>query len=68
LNTDFNKPAYSGSCPPRGDKPHTYVVTVYALKTKRLEVPAEALAGEALPLVEANALAKATLTYKYERP
>jgi phosphatidylethanolamine-binding protein (PEBP) family uncharacterized protein len=43
------------------------VVTVYALKTRKLEVPAEALAGEALPIVEANALGKATLTYKYGR-
>jgi Raf kinase inhibitor-like YbhB/YbcL family protein len=67
LKTGFNKAAYGGSCPPPGDKPHNYLVTVYAMKTKKLEVPADALAGEAQPLVEANAIAKATLTYKYGR-
>jgi len=67
LKTNFNKIGYGGSCPPRGGTPHNYVVTVYALKTRKLEVPAEALAGEALPIVEANALGKATLTYKYGR-
>jgi Raf kinase inhibitor-like YbhB/YbcL family protein len=67
LKSSFNKIGYGGSCPPRGEKPHNYVVTVYALKTRKLDVPADALAEEALPLVEANALAKATLTYKYGR-
>ena len=67
LKTNFNKAAYGGSCPPPGDKPHNYVVTVYALKSKKLDVPADALAGEAIPLVEADALGKATLTYKFGR-
>ena len=67
LKSSFNKVGYGGSCPPLGEKPHNYVVTVYALKTRKLDVPADALAEEALPLVEANSLAKATLTYKYGR-
>jgi Raf kinase inhibitor-like YbhB/YbcL family protein len=67
LRNSFNKISYGGSCPRRGDQPHNYVVTIYALKTRKLEVPADALAEEALPVVEVNALAKATLTYKYGR-
>jgi Raf kinase inhibitor-like YbhB/YbcL family protein len=67
LRNSFNKPGYGGSCPPRGDKPHNYVITLYALKTRKLEVGREADAGEALPLVEANALGKATLSYTYGR-
>jgi Raf kinase inhibitor-like YbhB/YbcL family protein len=67
LRSSFNKLGYGGPCPPRGEKPHNYVVTVYALKTRKLAVPDDALADEALPLVEANALGKATLTYKYGR-
>jgi hypothetical protein len=43
------------------------VVTVYALKSRKLQLPADAIATEALPIVEANALGKATLTYKYGR-
>lgn len=67
LRSNFNKFSYGGSCPPRGDKPHNYVVTVYALKTKKIDLPAESGAADAMPLVEANALGQATLTYKYGR-
>lgn len=68
LRTNFNKVGYGGSCPRRGDKPHNYVVTVYALKTRKLEVLGDtAFAGDVLPMVEANTLGKATLTYKYGR-
>ncbi len=67
LITNFNKTGYGGSCPPRGDRPHNYVVTVYALKSRKLQLPADALASEALPIVEADALGKATLSYQYGR-
>lgn len=67
LRTSFGKAAFGGSCPPPGDKPHNYVVTVYAMKTATLELPADATAEQALPLVEANALDKATLTYQFGR-
>jgi Raf kinase inhibitor-like YbhB/YbcL family protein len=67
LTNGFRKQGYSGSCPPPGDAPHRYVVTVYALKTP-LELPADATPATALPLVEAAALGKATLTYEFARP
>jgi phosphatidylethanolamine-binding protein (PEBP) family uncharacterized protein len=45
----FGKVGYSGPCPPKGDKPHHYVVTVYALRSKlglaRGAKPEEVLAG-----------------------
>lgn len=67
VKTSFGKAAYGGSCPPAGDKPHNYVVTLYALKVPKLAVPADATAAQALPIVEANALGKATLTYQFGR-
>lgn len=30
----FGRTGYSGPCPPKGDKPHRYVVTVYVLESK----------------------------------
>src|SRR4051812_34048240 len=30
----FGKTGYSGPCPPKGDSPHRYVVTVYALRQR----------------------------------
>lgn len=67
LRNGFNKVSYGGPCPRRGDQPHNYVVTVYALKTRKVDVPLDALPQEVLPAIEANALGKATLTYKYGR-
>ncbi|MBM9579337.1 YbhB/YbcL family Raf kinase inhibitor-like protein [Leptospira sp. 201903070] len=32
--TDFGTGGYGGPCPPKGDKPHRYIFTVYALKDK----------------------------------
>lgn len=36
--TDFGQKGYGGPCPPKGDRPHHYIVTVYALKVPKLDV------------------------------
>jgi Raf kinase inhibitor-like YbhB/YbcL family protein len=66
-NTDLAQPGYLGPCPPAGDKPHRYIFTVYALKTAKLDVPANATAAMVGFNVHANQLAKATLTAKWGR-
>ena len=66
-NTDLAQPGYGGPCPPAGDKPHRYIFTVYALKTAKLELPANATAAMVGFNVHGNQLAKATLTAKYGR-
>lgn len=43
--TDFGVPGYGGPCPPKGDKPHRYIFTVYALKDK---IPADQNSSGAL--------------------
>ncbi|MGH7532735.1 MAG: YbhB/YbcL family Raf kinase inhibitor-like protein, partial [Gemmatimonadales bacterium] len=43
-NTDFGVPGYGGACPPPGDTPHHYRITVYALDVDKLDVPAGATA------------------------
>ena len=60
--TDFGVPGYGGPCPPKGDKPHHYHFTVYALKTDKLDLPPHATASLAGFLINANALGKASLT------
>ncbi|MFI9787866.1 YbhB/YbcL family Raf kinase inhibitor-like protein [Kitasatospora sp. NPDC051984] len=37
---DAGQPGYLGPCPPAGDRPHRYRITVYALDTPSLALPA----------------------------
>ena len=64
---DFGSIGYGGACPPAGDKPHRYVVTVYALPVVRLTLPTSASAAQVDATLERDALASARLTLKYGR-
>ncbi len=66
--TDFGKAGFGGACPPPGDKPHRYIFTIYALKTDKLDVPADATAALIGYMTRANSLGSATFTAKYGRP
>jgi Raf kinase inhibitor-like YbhB/YbcL family protein len=67
VRTDFGSAAWGGPCPPQGDKPHHYIFTVYALKTNKLEIPADATAALAGYMIHGNMLGKASFTAKYGR-
>jgi Raf kinase inhibitor-like YbhB/YbcL family protein len=64
---DYGTPGYGGPCPPEGDKPHRYVFTVYALKVARLDLPKGAHAPVVGFVINANAIAKASVTGLYGR-
>jgi len=64
---DFGARAFGGACPPAGDKPHRYVFTVFALKVERLDVPEDASAALIGFMLNANSLAKASITGLYSR-
>lgn len=66
-HSDFGSNAWGGVCPPQGDKPHRYIFTVYALKTEKLELPADATAALTGYMINGNALDKASFTAKYGR-
>ena len=66
--TDFGAAGFGGACPPAGDKPHRYVFTVYALKTDKLEVPADGTAALVGFMVHANMLGEARFIAHYGRP
>jgi Raf kinase inhibitor-like YbhB/YbcL family protein len=66
-NTDFGTPGYGGPCPPTGDKPHHYILTIYALDTDKLDVPVNATAAYVGFNIHAHAIGKATLTAVYGR-
>jgi len=65
--TDYGTAGYGGPCPPEGDKPHRYVFTLYALKVEKIDVPKGATASLVGFMVNANAIAKASVTGMYGR-
>lgn len=67
VRTDFGGPGWGGPCPPAGDKPHRYNFTLHALKVEKLDLPKDAGAALAGNMVNANSMARATLTGRYGR-
>jgi len=67
IRNDFGVAGYSGPCPPPGDEPHRYELTVYALGSA--ELPADAATSPALTLfmIEHAKLASASLNARYAR-
>ncbi|MBA3772961.1 MAG: YbhB/YbcL family Raf kinase inhibitor-like protein [Ramlibacter sp.] len=68
VRIDYGAAGWGGACPPPGDKPHRYIFTVHALKTDKLDIPADATAALAGFMINGNSLAKAGFTAKYGRP
>jgi len=65
--TDFGSKGYGGPCPPVGDKPHHYHITVFALKVDKIDVPGDATAAYVGFNLNANKLATASVTALYGR-
>lgn len=65
--TDFGSAAFGGACPPKGDKPHRYILTVFALKADKIPLDANASGALVGFYLNANALAKARITTTYGR-
>jgi Raf kinase inhibitor-like YbhB/YbcL family protein len=61
-STDFGKPGYGGPCPPKGDAPHHYIFTVYALDAPSIDVPETATAAYIGFNLHGHTIAKATFT------
>jgi Raf kinase inhibitor-like YbhB/YbcL family protein len=65
--TDYGQSGFGGACPPAGDKPHRYQFTVWALKVDKLPLDNQASGALVGYMLNANALAKATITSTYGR-
>jgi Raf kinase inhibitor-like YbhB/YbcL family protein len=67
--TDFGADGYGGPCPPPGDKPHRYQITVFAVDVDKLPDAKDDNASAALVGFDLHfhTLAKASLTATYGR-
>ena len=65
--TDYQTVGYGGACPPKGDKAHRYIITVYALDTAKLN--ADSTTNPALLgyLINLHSLAKSSIISYYKR-
>jgi Raf kinase inhibitor-like YbhB/YbcL family protein len=66
--TDLGEDAYHGPCPAKGDPPHRYVFTVYALNVAKLPVPADSSGAMVTSIVQEHLLGKAVFVAHYGRP
>lgn len=64
---DYGSYGYGGPCPPVGDKPHKYEITVFALKTASLGLDKNTNPSIAGFYINSNTLAKTTITAYYSR-
>lgn len=65
--TDYGKDAYDGPCPGKGEPPHRYQITLYALNVGKLPVPSEASGAMVTFTAHDYTIAKATLMARYGR-
>ncbi len=65
--TDFGQPGYGGPCPPPGHGFHTYIITVYALKTEKLGLDANARPAVVGFTLTSQTLQKASIVMYYGR-
>ena len=65
--TDLGTDAYHGPCPGKGDKPHRYVFTLYALNVAELSVPPHPSGAMVVYALQEHLLGKATLVVPHGR-
>ena len=58
---DTGASGYQGPCPPEGDAPHRYIITIYALNTTKLGTTATSTAALTGFMLNKAAIAKASL-------
>lgn len=65
--TSFGGVGFGGACPPKGDKPHQYIFTVYALKVDKLGLDKNATPALVGFYLNSNMLAKSSVVAYYGR-
>lgn len=65
--TDLGHHAYHRPCPDKGDPPHRYTFTIYALSVEKLDVPPDSSGAMVVPTAQDHLLGKAVLVAHYGR-
>lgn len=65
--TSYSTKGFGGACPPKGDKAHRYIFTVFALNIEKIEQGADAKAELIGFLLNSHVLSKASIMAYYAR-
>ncbi len=65
--TDLGNDAYHGPCPDKGDPPHRYTFTIYALSVDKLDVPADSSGAMVVSTAKEHTIGKAVFVAHYGR-
>ena len=65
--TSYGSTGFGGACPPKGDKAHRYIFTVFALDTEKLEQTSDARPELIGFFLNSHAIAKASIMAYYGR-
>ncbi len=64
---DAGVSGYFGPCPPEGDAPHHYILTVFAVDTDKLDIGADTSGAVVGFMLHFHTIDKASVTYLYGR-
>lgn len=65
--TDFGKNGFGGACPPKGDKAHSYITTVYALNVETLGLDKNANPALVGFMINSHTIQKSSIVTYYKR-
>ena len=65
--TSYGVAGFGGACPPKGDKPHRYIFTVYALDTEKIDQDKDARPELVGYFINSHAIARASIMAYYGR-
>lgn len=64
---DFGEYGYDGPCPPEGDRPHPYIITVHALNVEKLDLDKDTNPAKIGFTMGFKTIAKASMIMYYGR-
>jgi Raf kinase inhibitor-like YbhB/YbcL family protein len=65
--TDLGNDAYHGPCPDKGEAPHRYTFTIYALSVEKVDVPPDSSGAMVVSTAREHLLRKAVFVAHYGR-
>jgi len=64
---DYSEYGYGGPCPPKGDKKHRYIFTLYALDVEKIDVKQDASPALVSFMIRQHVIRKSTFEAFYQR-